>query len=164
MPCCCATKRCVPGHAGFGLCANTWRRVLCRICYCCAILCQLRITDVCSSMPRISSGIAARIQRKDVSAVTSRERQIYKTVVLGLLYGQGQKSLAAKLNMTESQSAKTISTFFNTFPKVSLLPTRESSPAADLEILPFFLSAVGPSIHAQPSSPFAAPCRPAHQR
>ena len=35
------------------------------------------------------SGIAARVQRKDVAAVSAQDRQIYKTVVLGILYGQG---------------------------------------------------------------------------
>ncbi|MGB1597323.1 MAG: DNA polymerase [Promethearchaeia archaeon] len=64
------------------------------------------------------SGIAASVQRKHVSEVTPRERNIYKTVVLGMLYGQGQKSLATKLNMTESEAANTISRFFNCFPAV----------------------------------------------
>jgi hypothetical protein len=64
------------------------------------------------------TGIAARVQRKEVSSVSPRDRQIYKTVVLGILYGQGQKSLAAKLALTETQAASVISSFFSAFPKV----------------------------------------------
>lgn len=39
-------------------------------------------------------------------------------MVLGLLYGQGQKSLATKLALTEAQAASVISNFFGAFPKV----------------------------------------------
>ena len=39
-------------------------------------------------------------------------------MVLGLLYGQGQKSLAIKLALTEAQAGTVISNFFGAFPKV----------------------------------------------
>lgn len=39
-------------------------------------------------------------------------------MVLGLLYGQGQKSLSTKLALTEAQAVSVISNFFGAFPKV----------------------------------------------
>lgn len=63
-------------------------------------------------------GIAAKVLGKPAAQVSPQERSIFKTVVLGLLFGLGKKNLAAKLSMTEAEAGKHITGFFAVYPGV----------------------------------------------
>ncbi|MCK4359776.1 MAG: hypothetical protein KAW92_13755, partial [Candidatus Cloacimonetes bacterium] len=61
--------------------------------------------------------MASTVGNKEVEKVTKKERQQSKTVVFGIIYGRGAKSLAAELGITEEKAQNIIKAFFDKYPK-----------------------------------------------
>ena len=62
--------------------------------------------------------VASKIMRKPVDAISTAERQLAKTVSLGVIYGMGVKELAKRFKISEQRAVQFISDFFGFFPNV----------------------------------------------
>eukprot|EP01039_Chlorochromonas_danica_P001512 gene1512-1647_t len=83
----------------------------------------------------IYSLLAGRIFSKASDAVTTDERNKAKVICLGVLYGMGAASTAAKLNLETAAAAKIVQSFFSNFSQVKLWIQRIKSQAKQFKLV-----------------------------
>jgi len=62
--------------------------------------------------------IASEVFKKPMDQITDKERVIAKTIVFGLIYGRGPRSLAETLNISLTEAYKFIDSFFKKHKKI----------------------------------------------
>ena len=84
--------------------------------------------------------VSAELLRKPVDKVSEQDRGLAKTACLGLIYGMGNKELAKRYAIQESQASQFTSRFFKAFPAVRRDPyiiLSSSSSSSSLSSSPF---------------------------
>lgn len=74
--------------------------------------------------------VASRLLQKPVGLVDASERQLSKTVALGVIYGMGCQQLALRFNISEGRARSFIQAFFSAFPAVQRWAARMKSSAS----------------------------------
>lgn len=79
--------------------------------------------------------MAMRVFRKRAEEVTPTERQMAKTVCLGIIYGLGHREAAQKLDISEEAAAQVKRDFLRTFPGIRAFMSGTQSFAKESELV-----------------------------